>query len=64
VRSTILQTPGCRRGTPPRAGHALALAATGVGTFLQALHDDARKRGGTVVSMKDDWKRIFAVDPY
>ena len=26
----------------------------------QALYDEAKKQGWVVVSMKDDWKRIFA----
>jgi len=30
-----------------------------VGTFTQALFDQARKSGWSVVSMKADWKRIF-----
>ena len=29
----------------------------------QALYDEAKKQGWTVVSMKDDWKRIFCVRP-
>jgi hypothetical protein len=31
-----------------------------VGTFTQALYDEAKKQGWTVVSMKSDWKRVFA----
>ena len=34
--------------------------ASKVGTFTQALYDEARKQGWTVISMKNDWKRIFA----
>lgn len=30
-----------------------------VGTFTQALYDQAKKDGWTVISMKDDWKTIF-----
>jgi phosphoglycolate phosphatase-like HAD superfamily hydrolase len=44
-------------------GPAQGLPATKVGTFTQALYDEARKRGWTVISMKNDWKRIFAFDP-
>jgi phosphoglycolate phosphatase-like HAD superfamily hydrolase len=33
-----------------------------VGTFTQALYDEAKKDGWTVISMKNDWKRIFAFD--
>jgi len=44
-------------------GPAAGLPATKVGTFTQALHDEAKKNGWFVVSMKNDWKRIFAFDP-
>ena len=40
-------------------GPAQGLAATKVGTFTQALYDEAKKKGWTVISMKNDWKRIF-----
>ncbi len=43
-------------------GPAQGLAATKVGTFTQALYDEAKKNGWIVISMKDDWKRIFAFD--
>ncbi|HAY27540.1 MAG TPA: HAD family hydrolase [Candidatus Accumulibacter phosphatis] len=43
-------------------GPAQGLPATKVGPFTQALHDEAEKQGWTVVSMKNDWKRIFAFD--
>ena len=43
-------------------GPAQGLPATKFGTFSQALYDEARKKGWTVISMKDDWKRIFAFD--
>lgn len=33
-----------------------------VGTFSNALMDEARKRGWVVISMKNDWKRIFAFE--
>ena len=36
------------------------LPDTKVGTFPQALYDEAKKQGWVVISMKDDWKRIFA----
>jgi phosphoglycolate phosphatase-like HAD superfamily hydrolase len=44
-------------------GPAQGLPDTKVGTFPQALHDQARKQGWVVISMKDDWKRIFAFEP-
>ena len=33
-----------------------------IGTFSDALMAEAKKNGWVVVSMKDDWKRIFAFD--
>jgi phosphoglycolate phosphatase-like HAD superfamily hydrolase len=41
-------------------GPAQGLPDTKVGTFTQALHDEAKSKGWTVISMKNDWKRIFA----
>jgi hypothetical protein len=43
-------------------GPALGLPDTKVGTFTQALYDQAKKNGWPVISMKDDWKRIFSFD--
>lgn len=43
-------------------GPAQGLADSRVGTFTQALYDEAMKNGWTVISMKNDWKRIFAFD--
>jgi phosphoglycolate phosphatase-like HAD superfamily hydrolase len=40
-------------------GPAEGLPDTKVGTFTQALYDEAKKNGWTVISMKDDWKVIF-----
>jgi len=34
-----------------------------VGTFSDALMAEAKKRGWTVISMKNDWKRIFSFAP-
>jgi phosphoserine phosphatase len=44
-------------------GPAQGMPDTKVGTFTHALHDEARKQGWVVISMKDDWKRIFAFEP-
>ena len=33
-----------------------------VGTFAQALYEEAKSKGWTVISMKSDWKRIFGFD--
>jgi len=43
-------------------GPAAGLPASHVGSFTQALYDDAKKQGWTVISMKSDWKRVFAFD--
>jgi phosphoglycolate phosphatase-like HAD superfamily hydrolase len=43
-------------------GPAQGLPDTKVGTFTQALYDEATKDGWIVVSMKNDWKRIFAFE--
>ena len=43
-------------------GPAQGLPDTKVGTFPQALYDQAKKQGWIVISMKDDWKRIFAFE--
>jgi haloacid dehalogenase-like hydrolase len=40
-------------------GPAQGLPDSKVGTFSQALFDEAKNRGWTVISMKRDWKRIF-----
>ena len=44
-------------------GPALGLRDTKVGAFTQALYDEAKKKGWTVISMKNDWKKIFAFEP-
>jgi hypothetical protein len=41
-------------------GPAQGLADTRVGAFTQALYDEAKQDGWTVISMKNDWKRIFS----
>ena len=43
-------------------GPAQGLPATKVGAFTQALYDEAKKQGWVVISMKNDWKRIFAFE--
>ena len=43
-------------------GPAQGLPASKVGTFTQALYDEAKKKGWTVISMKNDWKKIFAFE--
>jgi phosphoserine phosphatase len=43
-------------------GPAQDLPDTKVGAFSQALYDQAQKQGWVVVSMKNDWKRIFSFE--
>jgi len=43
-------------------GPAEGLPDSKVGTFTQALYDEAKTSGWTVISMKNDWKRIFAFE--
>jgi len=43
-------------------GPAQGLPATKVGTFTQALYDEAIKSGWIVISMKNDWNRIFSFE--
>jgi hypothetical protein len=44
-------------------GPAQGLPETKVGAFPQALYDEAQKNGWIVISMKKDWKKVFAFDP-
>jgi hypothetical protein len=44
-------------------GPANGLPDSKVGTFTQALYDEAQKKNWVVISMKNDWKRIFSFDP-
>jgi hypothetical protein len=43
-------------------GPAQGLPDSKVGTLTQALYDEAKKDGWTVISMKNDWRRIFAFE--
>jgi phosphoglycolate phosphatase-like HAD superfamily hydrolase len=43
-------------------GPAQGLPDTKVGTFTQALYDEAKKQGWVVISIKNDWKRVFAFE--
>lgn len=43
-------------------GPALGMRNSKVGTFTQALYDEAKKDGWPIISMKKDWKRIFAFE--
>jgi len=43
-------------------GPARGLPNSKVGTFPQELYDEAMRKGWPVISMKNDWKRIFAFE--
>lgn len=43
-------------------GPAQGLPDTKVGTFTQELYDEAQSNGWIVISMKNDWRRIFAFE--
>lgn len=43
-------------------GPAQGLPDSRVGTFTQALYDQAQKQGWTAISMKHVWKKIFAFE--
>ncbi|HEV8059679.1 MAG TPA: HAD family hydrolase [Gemmataceae bacterium] len=43
-------------------GPAQGLPDSKIGTFTQALYDEAKKKGWTIISMKDDWKRLFSFE--
>jgi len=44
-------------------GPARGLPDTRVGTFTSQLADEAEARGWVVISMKNDWRRVFSFDP-
>jgi hypothetical protein len=44
-------------------GPANGLADTKFGTFPASLMEEAKKKGWVVISMKNDWKQIFASEP-
>ncbi len=44
-------------------GPAAGLPNSKVGTFSQALYDEAKAKGWTVISMKNDWKQLFDFAP-
>jgi phosphoglycolate phosphatase-like HAD superfamily hydrolase len=43
-------------------GPAQGLPDTIVGTFTPELYDEAKKKGWTVISMKNDWKKVFSFE--
>jgi phosphoserine phosphatase len=44
-------------------GPALGMPAPQLGAFTPALYEQAKRAGWTVVSMKDDWKQVFPLEP-
>ena len=43
-------------------GPAQGLPDTKVGAFTQALYDEAKSKGWPIISMQNDWKRVFAFE--
>jgi phosphoglycolate phosphatase-like HAD superfamily hydrolase len=43
-------------------GPAQGLPDSKVGTFTPGLYDEAKQRGWSVISIKNDWKRVFAFE--
>ena len=43
-------------------GPAAGLPESKVGTFTQSLYDEAKAKGWSVISIKKDWKRVFAYE--
>ena len=43
-------------------GPANGLPDTKIGTFTRALYDEAKRKGWTAISIKSDWKHIFAFE--
>ncbi len=43
-------------------GPARGLPASKIGTFSEELYDEATKQGWVVISMKNDWRRMFPSD--
>src|SRR5262245_21332313 len=43
-------------------GPARGLPDSKVGAFTESLYDEAKKKGWSVISVKDDWKRLFSFE--
>ena len=43
-------------------GPATGLPESRIGTFTQPVYDEAKQKGWTVISIKNDWKRVFSFD--
>ena len=44
-------------------GPAQGLPKPQLGAFTQALYEQAKRDGWTVVSMKNDWQQVFPIEP-
>jgi len=60
--STAWNRAARRRQVEYAFGPVQGLPDTKVGRFTQALYEEAKKDGWTVISMRDDWKRIFSFE--
>ena len=45
-----------------RIAEVQSLPDTKIGRFTQALYDEVKSKGWSVISMKKDWKRILAFE--
>ena len=43
-------------------GPAASLPESRIGTFTQPVYDEAKKKGWTVISIKNDWKRVLRLN--
>ena len=43
-------------------GPAAGMPPSRIGTFTQSLYDEAKAKGWKVISIKNDWKRVFAFE--
>jgi hypothetical protein len=58
----IVRARRCGAGVTPMARPAASRTRRSA-RFAQALYDEAKSSGWFVISMKNDWKRIFAFEP-
>jgi hypothetical protein len=49
-------------GPAKQAISAQSLPDTKIGTFTPALYAEAKKKNWTIISMKNDWKKIFSFE--
>jgi len=58
----LLCQPGDTTRVTAWSRRQLGLPSTKVGAFTQSLYDKAQKDGWTVISVKNDWNRVFAFE--